>query len=146
VIYLNNLVRESHVRKRWKHHAGLKGLSVHTVGIRLIAGFFDGHRLYWQCSGCRKQTYVQALFLISPSKNNISALELKRQIRVSYRSAWGVKHKIMQVMLEREDSRILSGDIVIDDAYLGGENKGKAGRGSENKVPFVAAIQLNDLG
>jgi hypothetical protein len=27
-----------------------------------------------------------------------------------------------------------------DDAYLGSERPGKAGRGSENKVPFVAAV------
>ncbi len=30
----------------------------------------------------------------------------------------------------------------IDDAYLGGERTGgKVGRGSENKVPFIAAVQ-----
>ena len=32
--------------------------------------------------------------------------------------------------------------VEIDDAYLGGERSGgKVGRGSENKVPFVAAVQ-----
>lgn len=125
--------------------------------------FINESKTYWQCSRCHKQTslrsgtifhasnlplrkWFQALFLISQSKNNISALELKRQIGVSYPSAWRVKHKIMQVMLEREEKRTLKGDIVIDDAYLGGEHKGKAGRGSENKVPFVAAVQLNELG
>jgi hypothetical protein len=35
----------------------------------------------------------------------------------------------------------LSGRIEIDDAYLGGERPGKSGRGSENKIPFVAAVQ-----
>ncbi len=35
----------------------------------------------------------------------------------------------------------------LDDAYLGGERAGgKAGRGSENKVPFVAAVSVNDAG
>lgn len=35
----------------------------------------------------------------------------------------------------------------IDDAYLGGERSGgKAGRGSENKVPFVAAVQTTPDG
>ncbi len=33
------------------------------------------------------------------------------------------------------------------DAYLGGERYGgKAGQGSENKVPFVAAASLNAAG
>lgn len=34
-----------------------------------------------------------------------------------------------------------------DDAYLGGERPGgKAGRGSENKIPIVAAVSLNEAG
>ena len=35
----------------------------------------------------------------------------------------------------------------VDDACLGGKRAGgKPGRGSENKVPFVAAVSLNDKG
>jgi len=73
---------------------------------------------YRQCGACRTQTslrpgtifhgsklalrtWFQAMFLISQSKNNISALELKRQLGVSYPTAWRVKHKLMQMMAER---------------------------------------------
>jgi hypothetical protein len=50
----------------------------------------------------------------------------------------------MQVMYERETTTKLSGRVEIDDAYLGGELRGgKVGRGSENKIPFIAAIQTN---
>lgn len=35
----------------------------------------------------------------------------------------------------------------VDDAYLGGElPDGKSGRGSENKIPFIAAVQTNKEG
>ena len=35
----------------------------------------------------------------------------------------------------------------MDDAYLGGElSGGKVGRGSENKIPIVAAVSLNEAG
>ena len=132
-------------------------------GDTCCSQFYRGDIKYWQCSKCRCQTtlrsgtifhksklplrkWFQGMFLISQSKNNISALELKRQLGISYPSAWRTKHKIMQVMVEREEKRILRGDIVIDDAYLGGERRGKAGRGSENKVPFVAAVQLDEDG
>lgn len=48
-------------------------------------------------------------------------------------------------MAERDACHRLSGHIQLDDAYLGGENPGgKPGRGSENKVPFVAAVSLDD--
>lgn len=51
----------------------------------------------------------------------------------------------MQVMFERESTTRLSNRVEVDVAYLGGENPGgKAGRGSENKVPFVAAVQTNN--
>ena len=91
--------------------------------------------------------WFQAMYFMTQTKNNVSALELKRLIGVCYRTAWRVKHKLAQVMSEREESTILSGRVEVDDAYLGGEYPGgKAGRGSENKVPFVAAVETNDQG
>lgn len=51
----------------------------------------------------------------------------------------------MQVMFEREATTKLSNRVEIDDAYLEGENPGgKAGRGSENMIPFIAAVQTNN--
>lgn len=53
----------------------------------------------------------------------------------------------MQVMVERDAQYTLFGDVQVDDAYLGGELAGgKAGRGSENKVPFGAVISLSAEG
>lgn len=46
-------------------------------------------------------------------------------------------------MVERDAKYTPCGNVQAEDAYLGGELAGgKAGRGSENKVPFVAAISL----
>lgn len=58
-----------------------------------------------------------------------------------YRAAWRLKHILMQVMYEREQSTILSERIEVDDANLGGGLPGKVGRGSENKVPFIAWLR-----
>lgn len=63
------------------------------------------------------------MFLISQSKNGISALKLKRHIGVSYKTAWSIKHKLMQVMVERDSQYKLSCFITADDAYLGGQKK-----------------------
>ena len=39
---------------------------------------------------------------------------------------------------------LLTGHVQVDDAYWGGERHGgRRGRGSENKAPFVAAVQTN---
>ncbi|TLN00355.1 IS1595 family transposase [bacterium] len=116
----------------------------------------------FQCCECRTQTsltegtifhstklpltiWFQAMYFLTQNKNNVSTLELRRHLGISYPAAWRMKHKLMQVMYERESETKLSGRVEVDDAYLGGENPGgKAGRGSENKVPFIAAIQTNN--
>ena len=120
-------------------------------------------RSYWQCYRCRHQTTVTAgtifdatklpltrwfvaMHLMTQAKNNVSALELKRHLGVRYKAAWLMKHKLLQVMAEREDRRLLDGRIEVDDAYLGGERPGKRGRGSENKVSFIVAVQTADDG
>lgn len=119
---------------------------------------------YWQCSACREQTTVTcgtifqatklpltrwflAMHLLTQAKNNVSALELKRHLGVRYKCAWLMKHKLLQVMSEREETRQLDGRVEIDDAYLGGALPGgKRGRGSQNKVSFIAAVQTTDTG
>ena len=121
-------------------------------------------RLYWQCAGCQYQCSVTsgtvfeatklpltrwflAMQLLTQAKNNVSALELTRQLGVSYRTAWLVKHKLLQAMALAESERQLTGRVEVDDAYLGGERSGgKTGRGSENKVPFVVAVQTTEDG
>ena len=119
-------------------------------------------RKTFQCAVCRRQTsliagtvfqsthlplttWLLAIYLLSESKTGLSALALKRHLGVSYPTAWLIHHKLMQAMSERDDSYLLHGTVQIDDAYLGGERTGgKAGRGSENKVPFVAAVSLDE--
>jgi transposase-like protein len=122
----------------------------------------NGRRL-WECLECGYQCssivgtvfertklplsiWFLAIYLMTQSKNAVSALELKRQLGVSYKAAWLIKHKLLQTMLLREDSRRLDGCVQIDDAYLGGEKAGKPGRGSENKTAFVAAVQTSANG
>lgn len=128
----------------------------HTVFMR------DG-REHFQCSRCRHQTTVTAgtifdntklplrlwflaMHVLTQSKNNVSALELMRHLGVGYKAAWRIKHKLMVTMDLREQRRVLDGRIEIDDAYLGGEKPGTPGRGSENKIPFVIAVQTTDQG
>ncbi len=122
----------------------------------------DGHcvlgRGLYQCHHCRRQTSLTAgtlfagtklpltkwllgIYLLTQSKNGISALEMSRQLGICYNSAWLLKHKLMQAMLEREQGRLLDGVIQMDDAYWGGRRRGyKRGRGTRGKTPFVAAV------
>jgi len=124
----------------------------------------SGSRRLYHCHGCHRQTslttgslfgstklpltiWFLAIYLINQAKTGLSALELKRHVGVRYPTAWLMHHKIMTAMATREAQHRLSGNVQVDDAYLGGERVGgKSGRGSENKIPFVAAVSLNDAG
>jgi ISXO2-like transposase domain/Transposase zinc-ribbon domain len=147
------------VESRWPN-----GFVCPACGVGDNSSFRRAGRLYFQCAACRHQCSVisgtvfestklgltrwfLAMHLLTQSKNNVSALELKRHLGVCYKSAWLLKHKVMEVMRVREDSRQLTGRVEIDDAYLGGELAGgTSGRGSENKVPFLAAVQTTESG
>ncbi|SDX66228.1 hypothetical protein SAMN05421783_15014 [Thiocapsa roseopersicina] len=72
------------------------------------------------------------------------ALELDLQKLVPDAPGRGVG-KTSRWMVEREAATVLCGTVQVDDAYLGVELvSGTAGRGSENKVPFIAAVSVND--
>ena len=46
-------------------------------------------------------------------------MALGRQLGASYNTAWSLKHKLMQVMKERDESGRLGHIVQVDDAYLG---------------------------
>ena len=55
---------------------------------------------------------------MSHSKNGFAALELKRKIETSYKTAGKMKHKLIQVTTERDELKKLSGLIQNNDAEL----------------------------
>jgi hypothetical protein len=88
-----------------------------------------------------------AIYLLTQAKNGIASLELARSLGVSPNTAWLLRHKLMQAMLERDAKRRLTGAVQLDDAYWGGRRRGyKRGRGSRGKRPLVAAVELDPEG
>ena len=121
------------------------------------------HKLQ-QCYRCNRQTSItagtifeatklpltvwfQGIYFMTQDKKGVSAMKLHRQLGISYNAAWRMRHKLMQVMMERDREHPLGGFIQLDDAYLGGERSGgKRGRGAPGKTPFVAAVETNAEG
>ncbi len=116
-----------------------------------------------QCHACRHQasltagtlldntklpltTWFLAIYLVSQAKTGLSSLALKRQLGVSYPTAWLMHQKILAAT-GRGDAPQLDGVVQLDDAGLGRNRAGgKPGRGWENKVPFVAAVSIDGRG
>jgi transposase-like protein len=118
----------------------------------------------YQCSACRAQrspiagtifastklklrVWFRALYHLTQTKQGISSIELGRRLGVTQTTAWKIKHKLGQVMLERDGAKRLRGRVEIDDAYIGGERPGgKRGRGAAGKTPFLAAVETTPEG
>lgn len=125
--------------------------------------YLKGRGVY-QCNRCKRQvsltsgtlfaetklplrTWFLAIYLLTQHKNGISALALRRQLGVSYNTAWLLKHKLMQAMVERDSDFTLGGIVQMDDAYWGGERHGRGtGRGTAGKASFLTAVQCTAQG
>ena len=72
----------------------------------------------------------------------LSAVQLQRQLGVSYETAWALLHKLRRAMVtpEREP---LKGRVEVDETYLGGPEAGlKGGRQLLDKALVVGAVEV----
>ncbi len=73
--------------------------------------------------------WFQGIYFMIQGKKGASAMTLHRQPGISDNTAWRMRHKLMQVMMERDREHPLGGSVQRDDSYLGGERSGgKRGR------------------
>lgn len=124
-----------------------------------------GKRRLYECHSCYRQTslkagtifahslvpltkWFQCMWMLTQSKGSVATLQLARQLDLKWDSAWLMRQKLAQVMLEREAGCMLEGRIEVDDAVLGGQKSeadgGKRGRAGSNKIPFVPAVETRD--
>jgi Transposase zinc-ribbon domain len=110
------------VASRWA-----SGFACPLCGVGRSSSYRRQGLLYFQCSTCRQCSILSgtvfeatklgrwrwflAMHLFTQSKNNVTALELMRHLGVCYKTAWLIKHKLMEVMRVREDSRLLDGRV-----------------------------------
>ncbi len=103
--------------------------------VSIIAG------TVFHSTNLRLTDWFWAIYRMAQDKKGFSAMQLMKEIDVSYPTAWPMLHKIRYAMEERDKQYWLKGRIELDDAYLGGESKGKRGRGAGGKVPILAAVE-----
>lgn len=115
------------------------------------------------CSGCRFGTTVtagtifqdshqpltvwfRAMWWMTNQKTGLSGLGLQRLLGFgSYRTAWMMLHKLRSAMVRPWRDR-LTGNIEVDEAYVGGLEEGARGRGTEQKAVIVVAAQEDGQG
>lgn len=81
--------------------------------------------------------WFQAMFLFSISKNGVSAMELQRQLGVTYKCAWRMAHQIRTLM--EQDGNLLTGVVEVDETYFG--KKGTHKTKFKNKSALVGMVE-----
>lgn len=117
-------------------------------------------RPLWLCRSCRHQasvtagtifqdshlpltTWFRAMWHVTSQKNGVSALGLQRVLGFgSYRTAWGLLHKLRRAMVRPGRER-LNGLVEVDETYWGGEEEGVVGRKTEEKAVIIVAAEAD---
>jgi transposase-like protein len=82
-----------------------------------------------------------AVFLICQSRKGLSANQLKRMLRINYRTAWYLCHRIRHAMNEASPEK-LDGTVEVDETYVGGKPKrGGSARGRGTTKEIVIGIR-----
>jgi transposase-like protein len=81
--------------------------------------FHDTHLPLWK--------WFLATYLLCESKKGMSANQISRTLGVSYKTAWYLCHRIRAAMKEA-DGHKLTGEVEIDETYIGGHQKGHKGQ------------------
>lgn len=107
------------------------------------------------CSACRHQTSVttgtilektrtplttwfEAAWHLTTAKNGLSAKTLERTLGTSYRVAWTMLQRFRVAMVRAERER-LSGEVEVDETFVGGVKRGgKPGRGTDKDIVAIA--------
>lgn len=92
------------------------------------------------------EKWFWGIYFVGIDKRGYSAMQLARELAISYSSAWHMLHRIRKAMKERDSRYLLSGIVELDDAYFGAPKKGgKRGRGTE-KAKVMIGVSINEEG
>lgn len=83
-------------------------------------------------------TWFEAAWHLSTAKNGMSAKTLERTLGTKYRVAWTMLQRFRVAMVDAERKQ-LSGNIEVDETFIGGVKQGgKRGRGTVKNIVAIA--------
>src|SRR5271157_2054632 len=84
-----------------------------------------------------------ATALMVNAKKGLSALQLKRDLNVAYKTAWYLSHRIRKAMglIELADERPLGGVVEADETYVGGRYDKRRSRAKFDKPAVFGVVE-----
>lgn len=128
---------------------GVIGTRFHRItGRRAYACQWCGHHVYpcvgtpFEKSSTALTLWFHAMYLMTATRNGVSAKELQRQLGVTYKCAWRIGHQLRALMGGKQGSDgPLSGHVEVDETYVGGVRKGRRGRGAQGKTVVFGMLE-----
>lgn len=88
--------------------------------------------------------WLTAIWNVTSQQYGASALGLQRILGLgSYQTAWSMLHKLRRAMVRPGRDR-LKGIVEVDEAYVGGKEKGVHGRQTEKKAIVAIAVETHE--
>jgi transposase-like protein len=78
---------------------------------------------------------------MTSTKTGISAKQLRRELGVTYKTAWRMFTQIRKLMSENVNP--LTGQVEVDETYIGGKHSGTRGRGAAGKSVVMGMVERN---
>ena len=133
-------------------HCGVMGKLTRIEGRRAFA-CKEGCHVYpcvgtvFEKSSTQLTLWFHAMYLMTATRNGVSAKELERQLGVTYKCAWRIGHHLRYLMAARDKANNpgqLSGHVEADETFVGGKAKGKGrGKGAymQNKTTVFGMVE-----
>lgn len=87
------------------------------------------------------QLWFYAIYLFTTTRHGVSAKEMERQLGVTYKCAWRMAREIRKYMASKDDTGKLAGVVEVDEAIVGGVQKGAQGSTLKgNKAMIIGAV------
>src|SRR5471030_1202003 len=83
------------------------------------------------------EKWFMAVALMVNAKKGLSALQLKRDLKVAYKTAWYLNHRIRKAM----GSEPLTGTVEVDETYIGGKYDERRKRARWDKEPVFGMVE-----
>jgi transposase-like protein len=81
-----------------------------------------------------------AVYLLCQSKKGMSAHQIHRMLKVHYRTAWYLCHRIRYAMTEAQPEK-LDGVVEMDETYVGGKMMGRGSKSAKAEKEIVIGIR-----
>jgi len=85
------------------------------------------------------RSWFHAIFIMASTRTGISAKQLQRELGVTYKTAWRMFTQIRKLMSDGVNP--MTGEVEVDETYIGGKRRGPRGRGAAGKTIVVGMAE-----